>query len=272
MIGRFFSWLKHRSPCQAPQDRNGLIQLLREATAQTLIDSDALAMIEGVLQVSVMQVRDIMIPRSQIVLLKDKEPLDNIIQTVIGSGHSRFPVLDQTNDQIKGILLAKDLLRYSKQPIDLTSLLRTAVLVPESKRINTLLQECRANRQHMVIVLDEYGGIAGLITIEDILEQIVGDIEDEYDVDDAVMIKPSEEGYYLINALTTIEEFNRYFHTTLDEQTFDTMGGLVLHAFGHMPKLNEHVTIEQYQFNVLQADDRRLHLLQMEKKEPVHSQ
>ena len=265
MIDRFCYWLKRFNFLRPPQDRDTLIQLLRNATTQQLIDSDALAMIEGVLQVAVMQVRDIMVPRSQIVLIKDKEPIDKIMTTVIDSGHSRFPVIDQTNDEIKGILLAKDLLKSSKQSIELNRLLRSAIVVPESKRINTLLQECRANRQHMVIVLDEYGGISGLVTIEDILEQIVGDIEDEHDMDESIMIKPTEEGHYFVNALTTIEDFNAYFNTNLDDQTFDTIGGIVLHAFGHMPKLNECVTIKNYQFNVIQADDRRLHLLQMEK-------
>jgi len=240
---------------------------LRDASKRGLLDSDALAMIEGVLQVAEMQVRDIMIPRSQMVVVERDADPRSYLPVIIESAHSRFPVIGESRDEIVGILLAKDLLAWLAQReekrFDIREALRPAVFIPESKRLNVLLKEFRASRNHMAIVVDEYGGVAGLVTIEDVLEQIVGEIEDEHDVDGDTYIMRYGPNRHTVKALTPIEEFNDYFGTDFSDEEFDTIGGLVMHAFGHMPKRGEKVTLGQFQFKVLRADNRRIHLLQL---------
>ncbi len=269
-------WLERLSQAllREPQDRAQLLELLRDATTRAVLDADALAMIEGVLAVSVIQVRDIMIPRAQMVVINEDASLADILAITTESGHSRFPVIGDNHDEVIGILLAKDLLKYTRAPqpeFFLHDLLRPSLLIPESKRLDKLLQDFRRNRQHMAIIVDEYGGVSGLVTIEDVLEQIVGDIEDEYDIEEDGYIKKQTNNLYTIKALMPIEEFNQYFSATLEEDDFDTVGGLVLNAFGHMPKHGEAVSINQYLFKVLQADNRRLHLLQLSLLEPIDS-
>ncbi|MHB8473546.1 MAG: HlyC/CorC family transporter [Gammaproteobacteria bacterium] len=263
------SWLDRLSQALLgePRDREQLIEMLREAQERNLFDADALAMLEGVLQVSEMQVRDIMIPRAQMVVVaRDAAPVE-LLPVVVESGHSRFPVIGESRDEVVGILLAKDLLRHFAGPASglfkLREVLRPAVFVPESKRLNVLLKEFRASRNHIAIVVDEYGGVAGMVTIEDVLEQIVGEIEDEHDFDENVFILKHSEERYSVKALTPIEEFNTTFSTDFSDQEFDTIGGLVLHAFGRLPKRGENVTIENFQFKVIRADNRRIHLLQL---------
>ncbi|HQU14973.1 MAG: magnesium/cobalt efflux protein [Chromatiales bacterium 21-64-14] len=263
------SWLERLSQVLLgePKDRAQLIELLRDAQHRDLLDSDALGMIEGVLQVSEMQVRDIMIPRSQMVVVERDEPPENILPRIIESGHSRFPVIGENRDEVVGILLAKDLLRYFtgalERSFSMREVLRPAVFIPESKRLNMLLKEFRASRNHMAIVVDEYGGVAGLVTIEDVLEQIVGDIGDEHDVDEATFILKHSEGSYTIKALTPIEDFNEYFGARFSDEEFDTIGGLVMNTFGYLPKRGESTTIGRFRFQVLRADNRRVHLLHM---------
>ena len=263
------SWFERLSQAllREPQDREQLIELLRDAEHRNLLDAQALTMIEGVLQISEMQVRDIMVPRAQIVTVDEEAELNNFLPTVIESGHSRFPVTSRDQTEVVGILLAKDLLVYhtehSKKNFAMREILRPAVFVPESKRLDTLLQEFRRNRNHIAIVVDEYGSIAGLVTIEDVLEQIVGDIEDEYDIDDEAFIKKHSETQYTVKALTPIEEFNQYFSSKFDDTEFDTIGGIIMHAFGHLPKRGESITLDSFRFKVLSADSRRIHLLRL---------
>ncbi|MDH3525949.1 MAG: CBS domain-containing protein [Gammaproteobacteria bacterium] len=250
-----------------PTDNEQLIELLRSAQRKNLYDADALAMIEGVLQVDDLQVRDIMIPRSQVVMLdRDAEP-QALLRTVVESGHSRFPVIGESRDEIVGILLAKDLLLYTFERtsghFNVRDILRPAVFVPESKRLNVLLNEFRSSRNHMAIVVDEYGGMAGMVTIEDVLEQIVGEIEDEHDVEEEDTIRKHSEVHYTIKALTPIEDFNEYFGSAFPDEEFDTIGGLVTHRIGHLPKRGERVVIDYFLFKVLRADNRRIHMLQL---------
>jgi len=252
-----------------PEDREQLISLLRSAHDHDLLDADGLAMIEGVLQVSEMQARDIMVPRAQMDVIDVGEPPDRFIPLVIETAHSRFPVIGESRDDVLGILLAKDLLRYyaGEEEFNVREMLRPAVFIPESKPLNVLLKEFRKNRNHIAIVVDEYGGVAGLITIEDVLEQIVGDIEDEYDFDEAEdNIVQEKRGLYRVKALTEIEDFNAAFGTTFSDEEFDTIGGLVLQRFGRVPKRGEQLSIEQLTFRVLRADGRRIYLLQVAKK------
>lgn len=252
-----------------PEDREQLIGLLRSAHDRNLLDSDGLAMIEGVLQVSEMQARDIMVPRSQMDVIDVNEPPDRFIPLVIETAHSRFPVIGDSRDDVIGILLAKDLLRYyaGEEEFDVRDMLRPAVFIPESKPLNVLLKEFRKNRNHIAIVVDEYGGVAGLITIEDVLEQIVGDIEDEYDFDEAEdNIVQEKRGIYRVKALTEIADFNTAFGTTFNDEEFDTVGGLVLKRFGRVPKRGEQLQIDTLNFRVLRADSRRIYLLQVSKK------
>ena len=262
------SWLERLSNVllREPQDREQLFELLRDAEQRNILDSDALRMIEGVLQVSEMQARDIMIPRSQMVVIAEDEPLETIIPTIVESAHSRFPVIGNDKDQVSGILLAKDLISYfyekRDQALDLKPLLRTPVFVPESKRLAVLLEEFRIQHNHMAIVVDEYGGVAGLVTIEDILEEIVGDIEDEHDVEEADNIAQISATSYRVNPLTPIEDFNHYFKCNLSDEEVDTIGGLVMHSLGHMPKKDEIITIDNYCFKVLDSDNRRVGLLE----------
>ncbi len=252
-----------------PEDRGQLIELLRSSYERNLLDSDALSMIEGVLQVSEMQARDIMIPRAQMDVIDISEAPDKFIPLVIQTGHSRFPVFADTKDDVIGILLAKDLLRYyaGEEEFNVRDMLRPAVFIPESKRLNVLLKDFRANRNHMAIVADEYGGVAGLVTIEDVLEQIVGDIEDEYDFDETEDdIIADKSGAWRVKAVTEISRFNETFGTRFTNEDHDTVGGLVLERFGRMPKRGEQLSFENLNFKVLRADSRRLHLLLVEKK------
>jgi len=250
-----------------PRDLDELMQLLRHAQSRDLFGMDALAMIEGVFQVADMQARDIMIPRSQMVVVEGDAGLDEMLPAIIESGHSRFPVIDDNRDEVIGVLLAKDILRYfpdeERTDFNLRDILRNAVFVPESKRLNMLLQDFRSSRNHMAIVVDEYGGTAGLITIEDVLEQIVGDIDDEHDSEDERPIREHGHGRYTAEALTPIEEFNAWFGTDYSDEDFDTIGGLVVNRIGHVPTIGESVTIDNFWFKVLDADSRRIRELQI---------
>jgi magnesium and cobalt transporter len=263
-------WLRQigMSLAGPPRDRDELLDVLREAQENDLLDVDALWMMQGVLRVSELQVRDIMVSRSQMVVIDSDAEVADILAAAIESGHSRFPVIGESRDEVTGILLAKDMLRLAESDqgsadFSLDSVLRAPVFVPEAKRVNVLLKEFKASRNHMAVVVDEYGGVAGLVTIEDALEQIVGDIDDEYDRTEGAHILRQEQQRYQVAALTPINEFNRYFGCDLPDDEFDTLGGLVMHAFGHMPRRGETTTIGRFQFNVQRADSRRIHLFQM---------
>jgi magnesium and cobalt transporter len=254
-----------------PEDRDDLVEVLRGAFEHRLIDADALSMIEGVLSVSETTVRDIMIPRAQMDCVSIDDSPPEFMPLIIETKHSRFPVIGESKDDIVGILLAKELLNYYLDPeaFNLRETLRPAVFVPESKRVNVLLREFRANRNHIAIVVDEYGGVSGLVTIEDVLEQIVGDIEDEYDFDESEdNIIPEANGRFRIKAQTEIADFNAQFGTQYEDEEFDTIGGLVLKAFGRLPKRGEATTIGSFRFRVLRADSRRIHTLQAERIAP----
>ena len=251
-----------------PEDREQLIELLHNSFERNLMDGDALAMIEGVLQVSELQARDIMVPRAQADMVNVQDPMESIIATAIETAHSRFPVTGETKDDVIGILLAKDLLHYYQNPeeFDLRDTLRPAVFIPESKRLNVLLKDFRSNRNHIAIVVDEYGGVAGLVTIEDVLEQIVGDIEDEYDFDETeANIVRDRHGRFRVKAITEIDDFNATFGTNFSDDDFDTVGGLVLAHVGKLPKRGETFRIGNLDIEILRADSRRLHSLLIEK-------
>jgi magnesium and cobalt transporter len=253
-----------------PEDREQLLVLLHSAFERNLLDADALSIIEGALQVSDMPVREVMIPRAQMDVIDIDDPLDKIVQTALRTAHSRFPVIGENRDDVIGILLAKDLLRLMSGGDDsLRDMLRPAVFIPESKRLNVLLREFRASRNHMAIVVDEYGGVAGLVTIEDVLEQIVGDIEDEYDFDESAdNIRVDQTGRYRVKAGTEIEDFNEVFGTHFDDDAYDTVGGLVIHQIGRLPKRGEVVQIDPLRFTVLRADSRRVHTLMVDRIVP----
>lgn len=262
-------WLERLSTLllREPEDREQLIELLHSAYEKNLLDADALAMIEGVLQVSEMQVRDVMIPRSQMDVIDITDAPEKFIPFVIETAHSRFPVIDENKDDIVGILLAKDLLRYyAGEDFNVRDMLRPAVFIPEAKRLNVLLKEFRSNRNHIAIVVDEYGGVAGMVTIEDVLEQIVGDIEDEYDFDETEdnIIRDSN-GRYRVKALTEIADFNEALGTNFSDEEFSTIGGLVVSKLGHLPKRGTQITFDNLSFMVLRADSRRLHSLLVER-------
>jgi magnesium and cobalt transporter len=264
LLERLGAWL-----AREPEDREELIELLRSSYERNLLDADALAMIEGVLQVSEMQARDVMVPRAQMDSIDIRESPDQFIPMVIQTGHSRFPVFGENKDDVIGILLAKDLLRYyaGEEEFNVREMLRPAVFIPGSKPLNVLLKEFRKTRNHMAIVVDEYGGVAGLITMEGVIEQIVGDIEDEYDFEDVEdNIVLDKGGQYRVKALTEIADFNAVFGTRYSEQEFDTIGGLVLSRFGRVPKRGEQLSLDNLVFRVLHADSRRLHLLQVATK------
>jgi magnesium and cobalt transporter len=255
-----------------PDDREELLDILRGAFDRHLLDADALTMIEGVLSVSETTVRDIMIPRAQMDCVSLDDEVPQFIPLVVETRHSRFPVIGESKDDVIGILLAKELLNYYANPevFNLRETLRPAVFVPESKRLNVLLRDFRANRNHIAIVVDEYGGVSGLVTIEDVLEQIVGDIEDEYDFDESHdNIIPEANGKFRVKAQTEIADFNEQFHTAFPDDEFDTVGGLVLRAFGRLPKRGETTTMEGLRFRVLRADSRRLYTLQVERLAPT---
>ena len=267
------SWLEKLSLALngEPNSRSELLELLRSAQQRELFDNEALSIIEGALSVHDMQVREIVIPRAQVVFVRLDQSPEEFLPLVIGSGHSRFPVIGDNQDEIVGILLAKDLLplaqKNSKQKFKLRDNLRPSTSIPESKRLDVLLQEFRATRNHLAVVYDEYGGISGIVTIEDVLEQIVGDIEDEYDFEEQGFINQHTDGSYTIKALTPIEDFNEQFKTEFSEEEFDTIGGHVTSNFGRLPKRDEEISVGGYSFKVLNADGRRVHLLLMTKLE-----
>ena len=263
------SWLRRllESLAGEPQDLEELSEVLTDARERGLIDTDVFAMLEGVLQVSEIQVRDVMVPRSQMVVIQRDEPPERILPVVVESGHSRFPVIGEDRDEVVGILLAKDLLRYFAEggegQFDIRECVRPAVFIPESKRLNVLLKEFRVSHNHMAIVVDEYGGVSGLLTIEDVLEQIVGDIGDEYDVDEGEGIRKEAERIFAVPALTRIEEFNGTFGTRFSDEEFDTIGGLVLHELGRMPRRGEAIEIGGLELKVVRADRRRIETLRV---------
>ncbi|WP_197085483.1 HlyC/CorC family transporter [Cellvibrio sp. pealriver] len=250
-----------------PKSRDELLEIIKDAADNQLLDQEALSIIEGALDVSSLQAREIMVPRSHIVAIRLDDSPQEYLPQLIESGHSRFPVIGENIDDVKGILLAKDLLPLALRGTDnfnLETILRPVTIVPESKRVNILLREFRENRNHMALVMDEYGGITGLLTIEDILEEIVGEIEDETDEEEATdFIKRVSENDYIIKALTPIEDFNEFFKTELSDDDFDTIGGILMQEFGHLPKRNEVVQVDNMQFRVLYADNRQMHLLRM---------
>jgi magnesium and cobalt transporter len=270
------NWFERLSKFLLPEPKNQieLAELLQAASQRQVIDIESLHMIEGVLKVSRMQVRDIMVPRSQMIVVSLAQTLAEIIPIINESGHSRFPVISDNRDEVIGILLAKDLLNYAfktdtQQGFNIKEILRPAVFVPEAKRLNTLLKEFRLNRNHMAVVVDEYGGIGGLITIEDVLEEIVGDIEDEHDIQEEKPINQVADNQYLVDALTPIEEFNEFFNSTFSDDEFDTIGGLVMQNFGRLPTDGESVIIDGFSFKVLEADNRRVHKLEVSVQKDV---
>ncbi|MFZ7234558.1 CNNM family magnesium/cobalt transport protein CorC [Avibacterium avium] len=253
LFGRFFQGeLKNREE---------LVEVIRDSEQNELIDQDTREMIEGVMEIAELRVRDIMIPRSQIVFIETDQDLDSCLETIIESAHSRFPVITDEKDNIAGILHAKELLKFLRsnaEEFDLLSLLRPVVIVPESKRVDRMLKDFRSERFHMAIVVDEFGAVSGLVTIEDILEQIVGDIEDEFDEEDVADIRQLSRHTYAVRALTDIEDFNQQFHTHFADEEVDTVGGVVMQAFGHLPKRGEEITLENLHFKVTSADSRRI--------------
>ena len=250
-----------------PKTRGDVLDILKVAQHNEVIDLDALSIIEGAMQVTDMQVREIMVPRTQMVVIKVEQAIKESLPLIIKSAHSRYPVIGENADEILGILLTKDLLPHilesDTENVDIKSLLRPAIVVPESKRLNVLLREFRENRNHMAIVIDEYGGVAGLVTIEDVLEQIVGEIEDEHDVEPDTFIKKLAENDYIVKALTPIEDFNQQFNASFSDEEFDTIGGIILQKFGHLPRRNEVAEVDGFEFKVLNADNRQVHLLRM---------
>ncbi len=262
LFNRIMSFLMHRK-----DDRTRLLETLRESHQNGLIDMDALIMIEGVFQVSEMRVRDIMVPRSHMVVLQKDQSIEKMLSIVAASGHSRFPVIDESLDEIVGILLAKDLAHYSDESsrasFELKDILRPAVFVPESKRLNVLLKDFRTSRNHMAVVIDEYSGVAGIVTIEDVLEQIVGEIDDEHDAADAINIHRHGFNRYTLKGVTPITEFNAFFGTEFSNEQFDTVAGLILNELGHMPERGEEVLIDNYQFKIISSSSRRINNLQV---------
>ena len=263
------SWLDRLSLALLgePRNRQELVSLLREAQLRNLLDADALAMIEGVLEVAETRVRDVMVPRPQMKVVRLTWPMEKLLSRVLESGHSRFPVIDDDRDDVIGILIVKDLLRYFAEggnTLQLKDILRPAKFIPESKRLNTLLKEFRSTRIHMAVVVDEYGGVAGLVTIEDVLEQIVGEIDDEHDDEEEEFIRRVEGNRYTVKALTPVDDFNEFFDASLDDDRADTVGGIVISEFGRLPKRGESVDLGRYHFRVVRADNRRVHLLELQ--------
>lgn len=263
------SWIERiaSSFSSEPRDREELKDLLNDALQRGVLDTDVLAMMEGALEVSEMQVRDAMVPRSQMVVIPRDGALEDFLPQILESGHSRFPVIGEDRDEIEGVLLAKDLLRYFAEGggvFQLIDVIRPAVVIPESKRLNMLLRDFRASRNHMAIVVDEYGGVSGLITIEDVLEEIVGEIDDEHDEEESQAVARIQDGKFLVQALTTTEEFNDIFECELSEGDFDTVGGMVLAAFGRVPDPGEVVIVmDRFEFRVVEADSRRIAALEL---------
>lgn len=263
------SWLSRISKVfsSEPRDREELKELINESAEKGILDAEAVTMIEGALAVSEMQARDAMVPRSHMVVIPLDIPLDEFLPLILESGHSRFPVIGEDRDEVEGILLAKDLLRYYAEnsgPLVIKDLIRPAIVIPESKRLNMLLQDFRTNRNHMAIVVDEYGGVSGLITIEDVLEEIVGEIDDEHDEEEEAVIKPLGGSRFQVNALAEIEDFNDAFGCKFSDEDYSTVGGLLLSEFGRVPDLGDEVVLaERFQFQVTQADSRRIIMLEM---------
>jgi magnesium and cobalt transporter len=262
-------WLQRLSRALSgePQDRDDLIAQLRDARERGLIDAEALGMLEGVFGVADIRVRDIMVPRAQMVFVRRDDSLDKLLPVVVESGHSRFPVMDSDRDDVVGILLAKDVLRlYSEggaERFDMRECMRPAVFVPEAKRVNVLLKEFRRNRNHMAIVVDEYGGVAGLVTIEDAIEQIIGDIDDEFDVDEEINIRKEGPRQFIVRGATPIDEFNEYFGVDFSDVEFDTIAGLVMKQAGRLPRRGDVVHLGDFEFRVLRADRRRVDALRV---------
>jgi magnesium and cobalt transporter len=259
-------WLKRitQSMSGEPRDLAELVENLREASERGLFDGDALVMLEGVLAVADMQVRDIMVPRSQMVFVERDESPERLVELVVESGHSRFPVIGEDRDQILGILLAKDLLRLraaDDEDFEIREYMRPVVFVPESKRLNVLLKEFRRNHNHIAMVVDEYGGVCGLVTIEDVIEQIVGEIDDEHDVEDDQTIRKERPREFTVRALTPIDDFNQYFSTAFSDEEYDTIGGLLMQEFGRLPRRGETIKVGDLEFRILRADRRRIDLL-----------
>ena len=258
----------------APSDRDELQQTLRDAADETIIDRDTLSMLEGVMSVAELRVRDIMIPRTQMVVIHEDDELKDILPVIVQSGHSRYPVIGKNRDQVEGVLLAKDLLQFNlltpdeaNKAFDIDEILRPSMVVPESKKLDSLLREFRISRNHMAIVVDEYGGVAGLITIEDVLEQIVGDIADEFDFEeDEYQVRQLGANEWHVSAAAELDEFNRQFGTQFDEEEYDTIGGTIAHAFGHMPSKGEQVVVGDLNFTVIACDSRRIKLLRVQRK------
>ena len=251
---------------RGPEDRGQLFELLKSSYEKNLMDADSLSMIEGVLQVSEMQVRDIMIPRSQMDVIDISHSPEKFIPFIIATAHSRFPVIEDDKNDVIGILLAKDLLKYyAGDDFEIRDMLRPAIFIPESKRLNVLLKEFRSSRNHIAIVVDEYGGVSGMVTIEDVLEQIVGEIEDEFDFDETEdNIIQDKNGRYRVKASTEIEDFNEFFKVAFSNEEFSTIGGLIIHAFGHLPKRDEKITFQGFKITVLRADSRKLYSILLE--------
>ena len=253
-----------------PKTKQDVLEVIKEAAEDNLLDQEALNIIQGAMQVSDLQVRDIMVPRSKMVIIESDQTFKEFLPTIISSAHSRFPVVGKNPDEIIGVLLAKDLLPYlldeNEQEFAVQDKLRRVTFIPESKRLNVLLSEFRATRSHLAIVVDEYGGIAGLVTIEDVLEQIVGEIEDEHDQnDDEGNIRPFDDSAFLVKALTELEDFDAYFNTKFDKYDFDTIGGIVTQRFGHLPQKHEEIVIDGFIFKVLSSEHRRIRLLQVQR-------
>ena len=256
-----------------PWSREEIHDLLQHA--ESVFDEDEQEMLNGVLEVAETQVREVMIPRSQMVVIELDQSLDDMLKTIIDSGHSRFPVIGEDRDEVLGVLLAKDLLRHfcngNGDELQIGTMLRPASVIPESKRLNALLKEFRASHNHMAIVVDEYGGVSGLLTIEDVLEEIVGEIDDEHDPEEAEFIQPAvtanDQPCFSVRALTRIEDFNDYFNCELDDEEYDTIGGLVLHELGRLPRRGESLQFDVFEFTVTKADRRRIDLLQVERRD-----
>jgi magnesium and cobalt transporter len=261
LIERFKRFIKNE-----PESRQDIIDFLNDAHLSSILASNELSMLKGVLQVSQIQVREVMVPRSQMVVLDQAAPPDELLHTIVDCGHSRYPVLGEERDEVVGILLAKDVLKFFLEspgsPLNIKHFLRPATFIPESKRLDTLLQDFRSSRNHMAIVVDEYGGIAGLLTIEDVLEEIVGDIDDEHDPEEAEHIQ-EQGGHWNVLALTRIDEFNDFFSAALQDEDYETVGGLVMRGFGRLPKRGEAINLGGFNFRVLQADRRRIHRLEV---------
>lgn len=269
ILSKLSTFLRSFMPIHRATSREDVLENLRQAEADGIVARDAYDMIQRVLFVSDLKVRDIMIPRTSMVSIEREDDLDKCLDIMVESAHSRFPVVDNEKDQISGILLAKDLLRFfdedNKQRFNLRDLMRPVVFVPESKRLNVLLAEFRENRNHMAVVVDEFGAVAGLVTIEDVLEQIVGEIEDEHDLeDDEIMIRMLEDGEVIVKALLPVDEFNDHFKTYLNENGSDTIGGLISQTLGHVPQRGEELQIDQMNFQIVHADSRRIHLIRVE--------